>query len=295
MIFALIDLFRYRFRLQHYGDDPRQNLLALGHTHRVAEETLKVIAAGDIIICQRMDSLLSWAIMYFGGRYAVDHVAIYVGDGKVIHATLAGVKEHSIHALARGARVLPFSFYVDNGEPTFARPKSRFSQGDNASEPARNDPTDISHQDASPLLPPHLQLLLAGVAIVLGLRPTSFRWQYYWDIGITAALIDLLLWPINHFPMACTIWTAWLIVLIRLRIRFRSQLRSGCNFEPDSHPGLVVRIMMRRGGYIFPSRPVNGQWKVKVFPESAALSSRQQTAPQSQNQQSNQESSASDR
>src|SRR5206468_1167660 len=97
-----------RFRWAHYGDDPRKNILALGHTRRVAKETLELLEPGDIIICQRMNSLMSWAVMYFGGGYAVDHLAIYVGEGRVVHATLAGVKENSIHILARGARVLPF-------------------------------------------------------------------------------------------------------------------------------------------------------------------------------------------
>jgi len=292
MIFALLDLCRYRFRLGHYGNDPSKNILALGHTHRVAEETLNILAEGDIIICQRMDSLLSWAIMYFGGGYAVDHVAIYLGKGRVLHMTLSGGKTHSIHALARGARVLPFRLYgQDEADPGF---KERSREVDRREESGSRDPDPEvpPHAGATTpdqdVLPPHLQLLLAGMAIVLGLRPTSFRWRYYLDAGLVAALLDLLLWPINQFPMAVTLWGVWLLALIQMRIRFHAQLRAGRKFEPDSHPGLIVRVMLNQGGHIFPSRPVNGRWKVRVIPAWAAPSSQPQKVSQSQSQQSDQ-------
>lgn len=296
MIFALADLLRYRCSLGQYSNDPSKNVLALGHTHHVAEETLKVIAPGDIIICQRMNSFLSWAIMYFGGRYAVDHVAVYTGDGKVLHATFSGVKEHSIHTLARGARVLPFRPYeLGEADPGFKKPQPSIVQGDYAVRVREVRPDEVdaeSHNEV--VLRPHLQLLLAGIGIALGLRPTSFRWQYYFDLGLVAALLDLLLWPLNQFPMACTIWSAWLLALIRMRVRFRAQLRSGQKFERDSHPGLAILLMLNQGGYIFPSKPVNGCWKVRVMPAWAVPSSRQQTAPRSPSQQSDQENSASD-
>lgn len=289
MIFALLDLCKYRFRLGHYGNDPSKNILALGHTHRVAEETLNILAEGDIIICQRMDSLLSWAVMYFGGGYAVDHVAIYLGKGKVLHATLSGVKEHSIHALARGARVLPFRLYgQDEADPEFkeqSRGVDRRKSGSRDPEVPPHAGVTIPDQD---VLPPHLQLLLAGMAIVLGLRPTSFRWRYYLDAGLAAALLDLLLWPINQFPMAVTLWGVWLLALIQMRIRFHAQLRAGRKFEPDSHPGLAMRVMLNQGGHIFPSRPVNGRWKIRVCPAWAAPSSQPQKVRQSQSQQSDQ-------
>lgn len=295
MIFALIDLCRYRFRLGHYGDDPGKNIMALGHTNRVTEETLQVMAEGDMVICQRMNSMLSWAIMYFGGGYAVDHVAIYIGDGKVIHATLSGVKVHSIHTLACGARVLPFRLYgLDEADPGFKERSPRTVQDEavNSTKEAPANPGNASGQQD--VLPPYLQLLMAGIGIALGLQPMSFRWHYYLDLGLMAALLDLFLWKINQFPMACTIWGGWLLVLVQLRVRFRAQLRAGRKFKPDSHPGLAVQTMWSQGGYVFPSRPINGHWKVRILPGWAAPSLLQQKAPQSQSQQSGQGSSASD-
>jgi hypothetical protein len=296
MIFALADLLRYRCRLGQYGDDPSKNVLALGHTHHVAEETLKLLAPGDFVICQRMNSLLSWAIMYFGGRYAVDHVAVYIGDGKVLHQTLSGVKEHSIHTLARGARVLPFRPYgLDESDAGFNQPQPSIVQGGRASHVGEAQPDEAAvegHHEA--ILPPHLQLLLAGIQITLGLRPTSFRWQYYFDLGMLATLLDLLLWPLNQFPMACTIWIVWLLVLIWMRIRFHIQLRLGRDFERDSHPGLTILLMWNRGGYIFPYKPLNGRWKVRVLPEWLVPFSLQRIALLSPSQQSSQENSASD-
>lgn len=296
MIFALADWLRYRLCLGQYSDDPSKNILALGHTYRVAEETLKVIEPGDIIICQRMNSLLSWAIMYFGGRYAVDHVGIYIGEGKVLHLTLLGVKRHSIHSLARGARILPFRPYErDKTAAEFQSPQPSVVEN-NSDALVREALSDkaIAESYEKVAVKPHLQLLLRGIRIVLGLEPTSFSWKYYFDLGLVAASLDLLLWPLNQFPMVCTLWGTWLLVLIRLRILFHVQLRSGQKFKRDSHPGLVILLMRDYGGYIFPSGPVNGHWKIKVSPVWAAPSSQRQRAHRSPSQQSDQENSASD-
>ena len=292
MFFAVRDLLRYRFRWAHYGDDPRKNILALGHTRRVAKETLELLEPGDIIICQRMNSLMSWAVMHFGGGYAVDHLAIYIGEGQVVHATLAGVKENSIHILARGARVLPFR-PISFDEAAAKTPPLPPKDSQAAAE-AHVPKLDRTAGSPEAVLNPYLQLMLVGIEIVLGLRPTSFRWRYYIDIGIVAGLLDLLLWPVNHFPMIGTVWLAWLLVLISIRVRFHRQLRSGRAFEPDSHPGLVIRWMWAQGGHIFPGKPVNGRWKIRAWPAWQVPSSPQQTMPQSQNQLSDRESSTFD-
>lgn len=297
MFFALADLLRYRFRLQHYGDDPRRNILALGHTKRIPEDTLKALAPGDIILCQRLNSLLSWAVMYFGGGYAIDHVAIYLGDEKIVHATFAGVKEHSIHALSRGTRILPFRpFGMDESDPGFGQPRKQTEQaphggGDTGSNAGGAVP------DGAPgaILPPVLQLVLGGIQIVLGLRPTSFRWRYYIDVGFLATLLDLILWPLNHFPMVTTLWSVWLLILVRMRTQYRRQLLAGQKFKLDSHPGLIMRMMLNQGGHIFPSQIVNGRRKVRVWPVQTVPFSQRQTTPLSPNPLSTPESSASDR
>lgn len=193
MIFALADWFKYRLRRGVYGDDPSKNIMAIGHEGQVAPETLELIEEGDIIICQRMDSAMSWAVTYFGGGYAIDHVAIYVGNEEVLHTTFSGTKIQALRALARGARILPFRPYWldEDGRPTEQRPPS----------PAGTSPTEKEGQVSDdprpdggdqPTLPPHLQLLLVGLQIVFGLRPTSFRWRYYADVGFCAAIIDFI-------------------------------------------------------------------------------------------------------
>ena len=296
MFFALADLLRYRFRLQHYGDDPRRNIFALGHTERIPEDTLEALAPGDIILCQRLNSLLSWAVMYFGGGYAVDHAAIYLGDGRIVHATFSGVKEHSIHALSRGTRILPFRpFGMDESDPGFGQPGKRLEQAPHGGgEPDSLPSSAPPDGGAGAVLPPVLQLVLAGIQIVLGLRPTSFRWRYYVDVGFLAALLDLVLWPINHFPMVTTLWAAWLLILVRMRTQYRKQLLAGQKFELDSHPGLFMRMMWNKGGHIFPSQIVNGRRKVRVWPAWTVPSSPPQTTPLSPNQLSTPESSTSD-
>jgi hypothetical protein len=295
MLFALADLFSYRFRRNHYGDDPRRNIMALGHVKRIPDETFQMLEPGDIILCQRMNSLLSWAVMYFGG-YGVDHVAVYVGDGKIIHTTFSGVMQHSIHVLSRGTRVLPFRLYgMDESDPGFAQtrepPKGSFLDRGTPGLRANG-----AKEDGSPnvVLPPVLQLTLVGIQIVLGLRPTSFKWRYYIDVGFLVALIDLILWPLNHFPMGITVWAVWLLNLIRLRRQYRKQLFAGQKFQPDSHPGLFMRMMWNQGGHIFPSQINNGRKKVRVWPQWAVPSSQRKTVPLSPSPLSTQESSTSD-
>jgi hypothetical protein len=284
MFFALADWLKYRLRRGVYGDDPSKNIMAIGHEGEVASETLALLQGGEIIICQRMDSVMSWAIMYFGGGYAIDHVAIYVGEENVIHATFSGTKIQALRALAQGARILPFQphWLSDDSPPAGEHPSPRTSPTE-----SERQGSDDPHPDGSdqPTLPPHLQLFLVGIQIVFGLSPTSFRWRYYADVGFCAAMVDLILWPINQFPMASTLWTAWLLVLLTLRLRYYRQLRSGHRFEPDSHPGQVLQWLMQ-GGHIFPGRPINGKWKVRVLPSWVAPSSLQQTTPQSPNQRS---------
>ena len=292
MIFALTDWLRYRFRIGVYGDDPKKNILALGHVGCVAEETLEVLKPGDIIICQRMNSFISWAIMYFGGRYAVDHVGLYIGNGNVFHLTFSGVKKHSIQSLARSARVLPFRpDVVDEINSKNKKNKNLSSKED--SHDVFNAESIIERYSEVEFLRP-LGLLLRGIRIVLGLEPTSFSWRYYLDIGFFAVLIDILLWRLNGFPMACTIWGAWLLFLIQKRIIFRFHLKAGMKFERQSHPGLAVLLLRDHGGYIFPNKPVNGNWKVRVFPVWAIPSLLQQIRNQSRSLQSNQENSTSD-
>lgn len=295
MIFALSDLLRYRLWRGHYGSDPGKNIMALGHTGRLPTETLQQLSPGDIILSQRMDSLLSWAIMYFGG-YAVDHVAIYTGDGKVTHMTLSGVKVHSVNALARCARVLPFRpFGLDDEDAALEdSPISAGRHSKGAVKEHRHGEASVGADVEGNVLPPHLQLLLGGMEIVLGLRPTSFRWRYYLDVGFTAIAVDLLLWPINYFPMTTTLWAVWLMVLIGMRVKFHFQLRAGQRFQYDSHPGLMMRHMLNQGGHIFPARPVNGRWKIRIWPAMPAPSLLRQRAHQSPSQQSSQGSSASD-
>jgi len=280
MFFALTDLVRYKRQNGHYSDDPNRNIMALGHTGRVAEETLRILCPADMIICQRMDSLVSWAIMYFGG-YTVDHVAIYIGDGRVEHMTTRGVKIHSIQALARGARILPYRVDVPKGE--LPEPDYRLPQlvsKNNQSGDGRYIGPDAKARRVS-----RRNLLIQGLQQVLGLRPL-FGLKHYLDIGVCALLVDLIFWSMLGFPALLSVWAGYIPILLLFRASYYTLLRAGFDIELDPHPGLAFVLMKGVGGYIFPGSPIEGQWQIKVSASRMNPSLNPQTVLLSLNQRS---------
>lgn len=279
MFLALYDYFRYRLQRGIYGADPASNIMAVGHERRVAKETLDLLRTGDLILCQRLDSALSWAIMYFGGRYAVDHAAIYIADGRVLHMTLTGLRHNAIDTLARGARILPVRLPQSDG--TFdTTPDTEESRAVYLATMKRID----AHRKANGDFPaPYASLILSALGIVLGLRPATFRWRYYADVGVLAALVDAILWPLNHFPMSLTLWMLWLGAIIVMQWRFHRAIQRGQPSDEESHPGLFIRHIMLTGALIFPGRPISGRWQVQVAPLPMRSASRRPKARQSQN------------
>lgn len=60
---------------------------------------------GDLILSGHMSSSLSWAVMYMS-NFPLSHLAIYVGDKRIAHATTAGVCEHDIKVLFGANNIL---------------------------------------------------------------------------------------------------------------------------------------------------------------------------------------------
>lgn len=292
MIFALHDLARYRLRRGIYGADPASNIMAIGHTRPFPTETLQLLRHGDLILCQRLDSILSWSVMYFGGQYGVDHCAVYLAQGQVMHMTLTGVRITPVRALTRGARVLPIRLPNEDGS----------FEGDEEEDQAellalvgrlRKQINDHrrKHGDHPP---PYHSLALAGLGIVLGLHPAAFRFRHYADLGILAAAFDLGLWWLNGFPMAFTLWLLWAPVPCWKRVAHLRALKRGLEVDGESHPGLFIRNLGMTGGQVFPGRPIQGHWKIRVWPSPGLLSSLQRRARRSPSPQPAPESSADD-
>ncbi len=105
MICALIDFACYRLELGKYNS----NSSALkGWISKDGHEMLiGTLQVGDALFVHTRRSLLAWLVMYIT-RSPISHMAIYVGSGKILHATTAGVTYDEIHVLLRnGSMVTP--------------------------------------------------------------------------------------------------------------------------------------------------------------------------------------------
>lgn len=202
----------------------------------------KVVAdlwPGDMIFTQRLDSRLSWAMMYFTSS-PIDHVAIYAGDGKIAHVTLSGFKMHSIHVFGKNTRVLPVRLAPPR-EPLADKPDlDKIITKWTARELPERHP-----------LPAKLQLVLIGLGIAFGVHAERFRWKFQADIAIMAVALDLLTHSFTRMPifsvLACLAACLTLVNLARARRRDKTNMQH----ERFSHPDIAYRFFFNWGGLMF--------------------------------------------
>ncbi len=234
MIVALIDYVQYRLRAGRYGDHQRDGGMgALAFVGSIPEDVVAQLEPGDVVFTQRLDSTLSWATMYFGSS-PVDHMAIYVGDGNVIHATLGGVKMHTLKVLALNARVLivkdPRSV-VGGGldeQPTggVLTPRERWFHS----------------------LPPKGQLAMVAIEIVLGFYPASFRWKFFADVVFICVIIDTIsYWLLNMYFALPAAFIFGCMIAVNLSFYTIRKWR-GKSYQLLSHPDIGYRNFFRYGG-----------------------------------------------
>jgi hypothetical protein len=217
--------------------------MASGHLGRMPTEVLDQLEEGDSILTQRLDSFFSWGMMYFGSS-PIDHIAVYVGEGKILHMTLGGSKIHSISVFGRQTRVLPARLNYDQ------LPKGA---GDAIRNPSGSEDHVSQKRRLSHRLPPKLQLVWVAIRIMLGLNPDLFRWKFFLDILLACALLDIpLVYATGHLVFVWIASGIFLLALFNL-IVFKIKGRLGLGRELTSHPDMFLRIFFRHGGKIFPT------------------------------------------
>jgi cell wall-associated NlpC family hydrolase len=65
------------------------------------EEVMLILEDGDLILVGNFGWWISWLIMYLTNSQ-ISHIAVYVGDGKILHATVGGA-EIALRCLQRGS------------------------------------------------------------------------------------------------------------------------------------------------------------------------------------------------
>lgn len=237
MIFAALDYLQYRRRKGRFGENQKSGM-GLGFLGRFPDEVVAELEIGDFIVTQRLDSWFSWAMLYFSSS-AIDHVALYIGDGRIAHVTLSGYKEHSVHVFGPHTRLMAFRLAPPDGGNPF-----HFEDGYREMERRRRP----SH-----ILPPKLQLTWVGARIVAGLHPERFRWKFLVDLLLLGVGIDLISFWITEIPFATVLATIAAILFAMIFGVNQLRLALGAKLERLNHPDLMMRVFGNTGGVMFTS------------------------------------------
>ena len=237
MLFALRDYYDYKHRRGRYSRDPDITGAFEGSLNPAL---LRVLRPGDVLFVQTLDWPLAWLIMYLT-RFEVSHVATYLGNGEIGHATLDGFRIEPIKALyGPGARILPSSWALTDDQRT------------SMAEMFRNDFPGTPYG--------WLPVVVKGIRLVSGRDWPSFQWRVFLDVALTLMVIDLpfiawtgaprvswlilahlilvgfnrLRWPVS--PLKLSIWTAKPLDV------FMMVNRHGGQFLCDAGPFVVHNV-----------------------------------------------------
>lgn len=248
MLFALLDYANYRLRRGRYGEGVGASGMAVAYRDSLPQSVLDELQHGDTIFTQRLNSTLSWGTMYFASA-PVDHVAVYIGSGKVFHATINGSKVHDIQAIAKGARILPAR--IDFPESDL-KPHPDASLGDqDEDDHAPNGGFINRKRRLSHALPAKLQLVWVALLLMVGFYIDRYRWKFSADFLIGAAIVDapvylLTGWVVAApFAVLALLATAWNVITLSWK-RHRN-----LPHEILSHPDIMWRHLHGFGGTIF--------------------------------------------
>lgn len=237
MIFALIDLYNYKKLKGRFADLAVGTSMSLGFRDRVPADTLSLLENGDVLFTQRLNSLKSWAIMYWSSS-EIDHAAVYVGGGDVFHMTLGGARKHSINTVTKGTRVLPVRFAPSRTETPFAPPPDAEREFYTPKFPINK-------------LPLNLQFAWGGLRIVTGFHPERFRWKFLLDGILLSALLDIASMLLIGFPVALIASSPMVLLSSFNYLRFAFRRKRGGRIRYISHPDLGYRSFSRIGGLMF--------------------------------------------
>lgn len=148
---------------------------------------LEKLQPGDVLFVQRFDSWMSWVVMYLT-KSEISHVAFYVGNNAVSHATVSGVLTEPIESLySENTRILPCIWPW----PAKARAQILFTMQQNYS----NTPYGWG------------VVAKKAMRIITGRDWRYFRWSFVIDF-----LLVLLALDIPVFLVAGHLFFSWLIL-----------------------------------------------------------------------------------
>ncbi|MCE9793836.1 NlpC/P60 family protein [Shewanella indica] len=184
-MFILLDYILYRFQLGKYSIKAKRNRHPInlsweGDYEPVLED---ILTHGDLLFFANDNSTISWLVQYFT-KTDISHTGIYVGGGKVFHATLSGSRiDHLSTFFGKGRHVVPVIM------------QSLIKKGSSPSQP------DLSMKVGMPY--PIKSVILRGARYLIGIPWRKFRFTYVIDIIILLSIITVIAFGSNFvFPLA---------------------------------------------------------------------------------------------
>lgn len=238
MILAAWDYWQYRQRLGRYSDVQHDAAMgAFAFVDQIPKSQVEQFKIGDFIFTQRLNSILSWAMMYITSS-SVDHAAIYAGDGRVAHRTLHGAGYHSLRAFAKGSRLV----VVRMAPSQLARWSHEFEIQRGQID---TGPKFMRH------LTPKMQLAIGGLMAIHGRYHDRFRWKLWLEFFLTLLSFS---WIINHFTQMITVYFAPICSVYFLVHYKAANFVHALRKKPPlimSHPDVGYYIFFKVGGLMF--------------------------------------------
>lgn len=232
MLFALHNFIQYRLRRGPYGSQQRDAAMGNAFVDSIPREIIENVPPGTLVFTQRLNSWKSWAMMYFTSSQ-IDHAGIIGPDGRLMHMTFQGFRQHHLVTFAVGTRILFFDPDVVGVRDPMEAPGRLHQAGMRLAK-----------------WPAEVQLAWAAALINLGRFPDRFKIKFLIDIAILTALIDGISWALGGpafafygaaFALAATIFNLVSAAIDRKR---------GLPPRIISHPDLGYRACFRLGGIL---------------------------------------------
>lgn len=228
MLFALYDYVQYRLRAGRYAMGSPRSIMGAAFEGAIPGRTLAELQAGDVLFLAHYGSRVSWPLMYLGGC-EITHMALFVGDGRIVHQTLGGPAKQVLSGLSDPEmRFLPLKL------------RTTEAQRQVLSMAADQIVADGSKYDWK-------SIWTIGRRAVLGRYLRCFRWWFLPDVFFVLLLLDLpfLLW-LRH-PVVLWIFPVYVMAVCINRVI--SQFES-IPLGSDQVTFLDMIFGMRRqGGY----------------------------------------------
>lgn len=235
-MFLLIDYLTFRFRIGRHSLEARRkrypiNLSWEGEYEPVLEDLL---TPGDLLFFSDDHSFISWAVQYLT-KTDISHVGRYIGKGKVLHATLSGVRLDELKTFfGKGRHVIPLKINEGEGEEV---PESEYI----------GKPYALK------------SVMIRGLLYLIGVPWRKFRLTYILDVTFFIYVFSALFFGSDYFLPLIGLSTFYFTT-----ISFSFLLRKAIR-RPIEDPGEGLNKLCKKYHIIENVKKMNEIWYLNKF------------------------------